>query len=713
MADENGTVAQPLEPAQAKAQARRKRDADLLAPDLSYISPDQEAEMWRFLVRSVQRIPSGIPHKLISEYVEERRVLPNSSPFPGRWRNSRTPYLVEIMDNMSIRSDVQQQAVMKGAQIGLTAAAENVCLYWMDLVPTKIMYMSATQDLLKKWMVTRLDPAIDSVGMRHKIAQQGRTNGHMGKDRRSGDTIYQKEFVGGALTLASANSAPSMRSDSVRILIRDEVDGAPGQLATGEGSWVDVSFARTRAYGNRRKVMDFSTPGTDETSVIKKRFERGDKRYFFVQCPYCKKYMALTFGSEQASHGMRGESQAGELVDVYYLCEYCREPIRDHQKQVLLETGYWEPSTRAQEKNFRSYHISSLYSPAGMMSFVDIWREYLKSIDDPLDGPRVFQTLTLGEPYKEQGQKPEVNDVIELRNTSYQAGEVPDGVLFLTCGIDVQRGSSSKDEAKREANPARLELEVCGHGAGFKTWSIFYRRFEGPVSDTSGGAWAALAEFVAAGGFEFYRRVDRRPFPVQLTLVDSGDGELTSVVYEFCATWDNTFPSKGYQWIRRAKSNAASLDYDDVMDALNARKYKRSSVGTSQIVLFTISTNYYKNHTYRNLNATKRRLGNDDEWQNAGATQFPRDYSDEYFKMLTAESKKIDGSFTCGNGVRNEALDCRVLNLCACDIYLDNLVLKLRDEAKRRKAKAHQVEAIRHKQVLEYLDSQVSRKLPD
>lgn len=679
---------------------------DLLLPDLSYLSSAEELGMRHFLARLVDRIPSGTPKKYISEYAQDHRVLPSSSPFPGRWSNHRTPYLIEIMDNMSIRSDVQQQAVMKGAQIGLTAGAENVCLYWMDLIPTKVMYMSATQELLKKWMNTRLDPAIESVGMRHKIFAQSRSK----RGSRSGDTTFAKEFMGGALTLASANSAASMRSDSIRVLIRDEVDGAPGTLATGEGSWIDVSFARTRAYGDRKKVMDFSTPGVEETSVIKKRWERGDKRYFFVACPYCNKKQILTFGSEQASHGMRGETKAGELVDVYYLCEHCREPIRDHQKQILLDSGIWEPTTQAQERGFRSYQISSLYSPQGMMSFTDCWKEYLKSVDDPIEGPRVFQTLTLGEPYKEQGQRPEVQDVIELRNTGYKAGEVPDGVLFLTCGIDVQRGSKSKDQSKRLKNPPRLELEVCGHGAGFKTWSILYRTFEGEVTDTSGGAWEALTDFVVGGGFDFYRRGDGRHFPVQLTLVDSGDGELTGVVYEFCAMWDNTYPSKGYQWIRKAKTMAASLDYDDVMDALNARKYKRSTVGSNQTTLFTISTNYYKNHTYRNLNATKRRLGTEDEWSNAGATQFPRDYPDEYFSMLTAESKKIDGSFVCGSGVRNEALDCRVLNLCGCDIYLDNMVNRLRDEAKRRKAKTHQIEAIRHKQVLEYLESQILRK---
>ena len=684
-----------------------RTDEDLLRADLSYLSRLDESNMWRFLWSTVDKIPSGTSKIWITEYAERNRILPSSSPFPGRWSNRRTPYLNEIMNNMSIRSDVQQQAIMKGAQIGLTAAAENIVLYWMDCVPTKVMYMSATQELLKKWMNTRLDPAIESVGMRDKIFSQTRTG------RRSGDTTFSKEYVGGALTLASANSAASMRSDSIRVLVRDEVDGAPGELHTGEGSWIDVSFARTRAYGDRKKIMDFSTPGIDEYSVIKKRFERGDKRYFLVACPYCHKYQALVFGSEQSTHGMRGETKAGELVDVYYLCEYCREPIRDHQKQHLLDSGRWEPTTEAQEKNFRSYQISSLYSPQGMMSFTDCWKEYLKSVEDPINGPRVFQTLTLGEPYKEQGQRPEMSDVIELRNTSYRIGEVPDGVLFLTCGIDVQRGSNSKDESRRAKNPPRLELEVCGHGAGFKTWSILYRTFEGATTDVSGGAWQSLTEFVAKGGFDFYRRGDGRHFPVQLTLVDSGDGELTSVVYDFCSQWDNTYPSKGYQWIRRAKHNAASLDFDDVMDALNARKYKKSTIGDRQFTLFTISTNYYKNHTYRNLNATKRRLGTEDEWSNAGATQFPRDYPDEYFAMLTAESKKIDGSFVCGSGVRNEALDCRVLNLCACDIYLDSTVNRLRDEARRRKAKPHQIEAIRHKQVLEYLTSQVSRDPKD
>jgi len=96
-------------------------EQDLLVADLSYLSRAQELDAWRFLTRTVEKIPSGIPSQLISDYVEERRVLPSSSPFPGRWSNRRTPYLIEIMDNMSIRSDVQQQAIDEDISAALHA----------------------------------------------------------------------------------------------------------------------------------------------------------------------------------------------------------------------------------------------------------------------------------------------------------------------------------------------------------------------------------------------------------------------------------------------------------------------------------------------------------------------------------------------------------------------------------------------------------------
>ena len=57
----------------------------------------------------------------VSEWADRYRILsPKSAAEPGRWRTSRTPYLKEIMDCLSVSSPVQRVAFMKGAQIGAT-----------------------------------------------------------------------------------------------------------------------------------------------------------------------------------------------------------------------------------------------------------------------------------------------------------------------------------------------------------------------------------------------------------------------------------------------------------------------------------------------------------------------------------------------------------------------------------------------------------------
>ena len=87
-----------------------------------------------YLRELLDALPSNPPMALISEYVASKRVLPPNTPFPGLWDNSKTPYLVELMDNMSPHSPVEYQASMKGAQLGFTAGIENTMAYHMDEV---------------------------------------------------------------------------------------------------------------------------------------------------------------------------------------------------------------------------------------------------------------------------------------------------------------------------------------------------------------------------------------------------------------------------------------------------------------------------------------------------------------------------------------------------------------------------------------------------
>lgn len=642
-----------------------------------------------FLEAEVSLFPVKPPRALISEYAAEKRLMPSNTPIPGPWRNEKTPYLKELMDNMSPLSSIQRQALMKGAQLGGSAAAENIIAYYMDEQPAPILYISATDRLLEKWVEKRLEPLIDSCGIRPKIFAQQVSS----KSRRSGDKIFSKAFIGGNLDMASAQSASSLRSDSVRILIEDEIDGAPKMLKTGEGSWIEVAEARTNAWGGRKKIYALSTPTTIGDSVINERFLSGDQRKFLIPCPHCGKFQELEFGNDKSQHGLKADTEAGILQYAYYLCDYCHAEIFNHHKTQMLSAGHWEPSSVSSDPNARSYQLASLYSPIGMLSWTELYRKLLDAQETP-DGMRSFVNLYGGMPYKETGSRPKLENVIALRG-GYRSGEIPDGVLYLTAGIDVQRGSLSDSK-----HPPRLEMEVMGTGAGYRRWSIMYKTFEGAVDDPYAGAWEALNEFAVEGGLEFYRK-DGRKFTIALCLIDSGDGNLTDVVYRFTGRWLNTFPSKGFGILRRGKQ---AKDKGDEAGPANFRRYSAKKIN-DDTSLIEISTNYYKQGLYNCLKVERQ----DFEPQRAGFCDFPVDYGETYFQMLTAEEKRRDGSFHCPSGRRNEAMDCRVMAMCAADFWLDSKLLDVRARAKESKMKPSEILQITHREVIQMLIRQTQR----
>jgi phage terminase large subunit GpA-like protein len=75
------------------------------------------------------------PQMLVSAWADRHRILPATSAEPGRWRNSRTPYLTEIMDCFSVSSSIERVIFQKSSQIGATEAALNFCGYVIQNAP--------------------------------------------------------------------------------------------------------------------------------------------------------------------------------------------------------------------------------------------------------------------------------------------------------------------------------------------------------------------------------------------------------------------------------------------------------------------------------------------------------------------------------------------------------------------------------------------------
>jgi phage terminase large subunit GpA-like protein len=610
-----------------------------------------------FLIGLVEKIKTDPPHRTISGYVEGRRIMPQDAPIPGPWKNDNSPYLTEIMDCLSPSSPVVHVAVMKGAQVGITAAAENEVCYYSDEAPAPIMVMSADDDMVQKWGQLRLEPALRSMGITLAPALEGNK-----KSRKSGDTASMKLFAGGFIVLASARAASKMRSFSIKILVRDEIDAVPAELTSGEGSWLAVSIERTKAYeGKGKKVLDISTPTTFQNSSINKQFLKGDQRYYYVPCPHCGEKQTLDFGNSKSVHGVKPVyDENGVLDSAYYVCKHCEEHIFNYHKNEMLQKGEWRPTAIAQEKGFRSYHISSLYSL--FESFRVIYQKYLDGKED-VTARRAFVNLTLGMPFKEAGQRPNLKKILELTTDStYKDGTVPQQITFLTMAIDVQTG---------EKNP-RLAVEICGHGKGFKTASVLYTEIPGKVDNPSQGAWKKLKEWINDKERWKFRRKDGVILYPKIAAVDSGEGSTHQAVYNFCSTMPDFFPVKGFGYLKAHKKDADEDGYDPG----RVQRFALKKIDTN-LSLVKINTTDYKNHIYNNLNIKRPEEG--DEIPD-GFCDFPMDRGEEYFKMLTAEEKMTDGSFKAF-GRRNEALDVRVYNLGISDLYLGRLISAYRDAA--------------------------------
>jgi phage terminase large subunit GpA-like protein len=642
-----------------------------------------------FLKKLIAGIPTRITTKTVTEYVNGKRIMPADTPRPGPFDISYTPYLKEIQDNLSANSPIIRTVVMKGHQIGFTTAAENVTCYWMDEHPASIQFMSATEDLLKDWVNLRLEPAIDSLDFRSKIVSQSGN----ARSRKTGDKATLKEFPGGFLVLASAQSPGKQRSKPIMILIRDEIDGAPRELTTGEGNWLQVSEARTSGYGTRKKILDFSTPIQVAESEIYPAYLDGDQRKYFVPCPHCGAFQELVWESEEdgSTAGMKWDlNEEGQVLNVWYECAHCQGKVHNHNKSEMLKEGYWQATAVSSSATLRSYQISSLYAPVGMLSWKDVVEKYLEAQKHP-DGMRSFKTLYLGLPFEETGNRPKVEDVVGLRG-KYRSGEVPDGVLFVTLAVDVQEGS-----AHDPSKPPRLELEICGHGIGYRTWSLGYRRLVGAVADPNEGAWQLLDDMWRDGSLELKRADGRVFFPV-VAFIDSGT--IPDTVYEYCQGMANTFPVKGFNELSKRANEKG-----DEKTKSNFVRYRETRIN-DETKIITISTNYYKNIVYRCLQKKRRDTGA----QPPGFSDFPMDYPRKYFEMLTAEERRSDGSFHA-SGRANEALDCRVYNLCAAELYLDSKVTELRKAFQQQGTPAHQLALINSKWVLENLAKSTARIL--
>ena len=595
-----------------------------------------------------------IPHNVLiscPDWAENNRYM--NTKVTGRAGNfsfKNAPYCREIADCFSKNNPVQQVAIMKGVQLGLTTSViENVIGYSIDNDPCPMMFVFPTDVDAENYKKLKIDNLIDNANLRDKIAPETDNK----NTRRTGDTSKLLEFINGFLIFASCRKGNDLRRTNVKKLFLDELDAFVDEIKN-EGSPIEIAVKRTDSYVEKgRKICYNSTPVLAHKSKINEFYLKGDCRKYYVPCPHCGGMQELVFyksdgglyPDEKATiknkvktkpYGLIfdvKECRQGNYESVRYRCMHCGEDFKDYHKRTILQDGEWRATQQSKIPFYRSYHISALYS------LTKPWWNIVFDFIDAGTNPKKLQSfynLDLGLPFEDRTGGVEYQTVHRLKDDTMQNNYVPPDALFLTCCADIQRD--------------RIECEIKAWGDRYRCWGISHRVFYGNTLDLYDPCWQELAKVKD----EVFNNGQR----IEIMLVDSGDGELTDVVYNFCDLDEERLilPLKGFVSKPRTREKYKLVEIKDYDD----------------LYLVEIYTDLYKNQLARYFSQEERI---DDEYPDGWFT-FAAGYSDEYFRQLTTErkvkTKTPDGlvNIKWEQHGRNEAFDLNVYNLAAADLII-------------------------------------------
>ncbi|MEM0952270.1 MAG: phage terminase large subunit family protein [Cyanobacteria bacterium P01_H01_bin.74] len=562
------------------------------------------------IVKNAFKVLEPPPETTTSAWADKHRILTSAtSPEPGQWYSDRVPYAKAMMDAMDDQ-DTWKVVFMVAAQITKTECILNNIGKNIHLDPSSMLLLLPDEQFASDFSKDRLLPMLESSQpLKQRVLNRKKGTG---KD----NTKLSKRFPGGYLAIVGAKSPTGLSSRPIKRVYADEVDRMP--TSTGyEGHAIQLAEKRTTNFLDR-KVILCSTPALDDDSEIKRQYENSDKRQLYVNCPHCDESQVLEWEQVTWVKRKNKDSSIEQLPDTAAIaCVECGVLIDENERIRICREGVWIAT--AAFTGIAGFHASSLVSL--MTDLKTIVAEYIEAENDP-EKLKVFWNTRLARTWKEEGVSVD-EDILYSRREDYTS-TVPDGVLVLTAGVDIQSD--------------RLECEVKGWGEHEESWGIGYYIIPGSPHERS--VWVDLEKIL----FKKYANSDGVQFDISLTCIDSG--YLTQIVYEFCHKnrVRNVLPVKG-----RAQEGLPAIPGFNFIEKLKK---------TREITPIILGVNGIKSIIYHRLTLVQSGFG---------YYHFPKKYTKEYFEQLTAEEKITEKGEVKWKKIRarNEVLDIAVYNYAA------------------------------------------------
>ena len=422
-----------------------------------------------------------------------------TAAMPGPWRNDKTPYLTEIMNELT-NYETEEIVFCKCTQVGGTEAELNMLGYIIGQDPAPSMVVYPSDKLGESISENRIKPMIQaSPSIRERFYELRSQK-------------LEMQFEGMYLTISGANSPSSLASRAIKYLFLDEVDKYPG-ASKKEADPISLAKERTKTFANRKIYMT-STPTIKSGHIWKNLLDCDVEKHYFVPCPHCGEMIELKFANLQFPKKEEGLTASDRADQAVYVCQECGCVITDQHKAQMLRYGEWRIAKENNSARRKiGYWISVLYSP--FVRFSEIALEWINSQGDN-ERLQNFINSWLAEPWEDTRLTTSA-DVVMERQTEFDEFTVPTWAKFLTAGVDVQ--------------------ETCIYYT-IRAWGNFITSQN--ICHGQAMSWADIERVMNYG----YLKDSGEQLVVSLCLIDSGFD--TDAVYDFCANnSDWALPVKG------------------------------------------------------------------------------------------------------------------------------------------------------------------------
>lgn len=400
---------------------------------------------------------------------------------------------------------IERVTVIKSARVGYTTLLTATVGNYVLNEPAPILFVLPTEKDCRDYVVSDMDPIFEaSPDLRGLLSD--------GTDETGRNTILHRIFAGGSLKIVAAKSPRNLRRHNTRILIIDEEDGMD---TTPEGDPVDLAIKRTLGFPNR-KIIRGSTPTDAERTTIARAYDESDQRVYEIKCVECGDYAEPRWPHIQWEKG-RPETAR-------WACPNCGALVEERYKMQMVADGRWR-ATQPDVEGHAGFRLSALISPHYNASWGKLAAEWLQVHADP-DRRKGFINTLLGEVTREEINIEEPEAVmaraepfgLNVTHTDESGVSrelpIPADVLMITAGVDEQ------DD--------RFEIAFLGWARDGAALVLGHSIVWGSPSDHE-----TLAELDAALSTRWAHPHGGR-IGVSAAAIDSGDGEYSQTIYEFC-----------------------------------------------------------------------------------------------------------------------------------------------------------------------------------